>query len=68
MKEWLEELGLGEYWPTFESSGYTEPSDLEDLKRMEKENVKGTFKIHKPGHFNRLISAIRKLQYPNQGK
>ena len=64
----MEEHGLGEYWPKFESSGYTEPSDLEDLKNISKDNLKETSNIHKPGHFNRLLSAIRKLQYPNQGK
>jgi len=63
----LEEHGLGDYWPKFEASGYTEPSDLEDLKNISKDNLKDTFNIHKPGHFNRLLSAIRKLQYPNQG-
>ena len=67
VQDWLEELGLAEYWPKFESSGYTEPSDLEDLKNMTKDGLKETFSIHKPGHFNRLLSAIRKLQYPNQG-
>lgn len=64
----MEEHGLGEYWPMFESSGYTEPSDLEDLKNINKDNLKETFNIQKPGHFNRLLSAIRKLQYPNQGE
>lgn len=64
----MEEQGLGEYWPKFETSGYTEPNDLEDLKNMSKENIKETFNIHKQGHFNRLLSAIRKLQYPNQGR
>ncbi|XP_020627360.1 uncharacterized protein LOC110064629, partial [Orbicella faveolata] len=68
VQEWLEEHGLGDYWPKFESSGYTEPSDLEDLKKINKDNLKETFNIHKPGHFNRLLSAIRKLQYPNQGQ
>ncbi|XP_078360423.1 uncharacterized protein LOC144644771 isoform X1 [Oculina patagonica] len=68
VENWLKQLGLGKYWPTFESSGYTEPNDLEDLKNMSKENLKETFNIHKPGHFNRLLSAIRKLQYPNQGQ
>jgi len=68
VQEWLEEHGLGDYWPKFESSGYTEPSDLEDLKKINKDNLKETFNIHKPGHFNRLLFAIRKLQYPNQGQ
>ena len=68
VKEWLEELGLGEYWPTFKSSGYAEPSDLEDLKTMGKESVKETLDIHKPGHFSRLIFGILKLKYPDQGK
>lgn len=54
VQEWLEEHGLGDYWPKFESSGYTEPSDLKDLKNISKDNLKETFNIHKPGHFNRL--------------
>ena len=68
VKEWLEELGLGEYWPQFESSGYKEPSDLEDLKGMRKESLKETLNISKQGHFNRLTLAMSKLQYPDQGK
>ena len=68
VEHWLDELGLGEYWLKFESSGYTDPSDLEDLKNMSKDSLKETFNMHKPGHLNKLISAIRKLQYPNQGK
>ena len=64
----MDEHGLGDYWPKFESCGYTEPSDLEDLKNIGKDNLKETFNIHKPGHFNKLLSVIRKLQYPNQGK
>lgn len=68
MQEWLNELGLKEYWPTFEQSGYKEPSDLEGLKGMGKDTLKGTLDIRKQGHLNRLISTIRKLQYSNQGK
>jgi len=30
--------------------------------------LKDTFNIRKQGHLNKMISAIRKLQYPNQGK
>ncbi|XP_068739017.1 uncharacterized protein [Montipora capricornis] len=68
VEEWLKELGLGEYWPTFERSGYKEPSDLEDIKNMKRDGLKETFNIYKTGHFKRLSSAIRKLQYPNQGQ
>ena len=68
VEHWLDELGLGEYWPTFESNGYAEPSDLEDLKTMDEGSLEEVFNICKSGHMTRLISAIRKLQYPNQGK
>ncbi|XP_068739006.1 uncharacterized protein [Montipora capricornis] len=68
VEDWLKELGLGEYWPTFERRGYKEPCDLEDLKNMERDGLKETFNNCKTGHFKRLSSAIRKLQYPNQGQ
>ena len=68
VKEWLDELGLGEYWSRFESSGYKEPSDLEDLKSMRRESLKETLNLSKQGHLNKLTLAISKLQYPDQGK
>ena len=59
MEEWLNEVGLGHYWPTFESSGYKEPSDLEDLKGMEKDSLKEPewpFKQTGIGHSQAAIS------------
>ena len=68
MQEWLDELGLKEYWPMFERNSYIDPTDLEDLKALEKDILRETLDIRKQGHLNRLISALRKLRYSNKGK
>lgn len=67
VEEWLEDLGLHQYWPQFESNGYKEPCDLEDLKGLDKKSLKETFHIWKRGHLNKLVLGIRKLQYPHEG-
>lgn len=66
VEEWLEDLGLQEYWPRFESNGYKEPCDLEDLKGLDKKSLKETFHIWKRGHLNKLVVGIKKLQYPHE--
>ncbi|XP_031575148.1 uncharacterized protein LOC116308782 isoform X2 [Actinia tenebrosa] len=66
--EWLEDLGLEEYIDAFDENGYNEPTDLEDLKNMDKDTVKETFNITKVAHLNMLCQAINKLQYANQGQ
>ncbi|KAK3729477.1 hypothetical protein QZH41_007436 [Actinostola sp. cb2023] len=66
VKQWLVELGLGEYWPYFLNNSYTEPNDLEDLKRIDKEQLKTDFKVRKVAHINMLCQAIKKLQYANK--
>ena len=68
MAEWLDDLGLAEYIDAFDENGYNEPTDLEDLKSMDKDTVKETFKITKIAHLNMLCNAIDKLQYANQGE
>ncbi|KAK3724973.1 hypothetical protein QZH41_005874 [Actinostola sp. cb2023] len=66
VKQWLVELGLGEYWPYFLNNSYTEPNDLEDLKRINKEQLKTDFKVRKVAHINMFCHAIKKLQYANK--
>ena len=68
VEDWLNELGLDEYWENFTQSGYTEPRMLEDLKIMNKETVKETFRIDKPGHLDKMYKAIQKVQYPSEGR
>lgn len=68
VEDWLTELGLDEYWENFTQSGYTEPRMLEDLKLMNKEELKETFRIIKPGHLDKMYKAIQKVQYPSEGR
>lgn len=68
VEDWLNELGLDEYWTNFTQSGYTEPRMLEDLKIMNKETLKETFGITKPGHLDKLYKAIQKVQYPTEAQ
>lgn len=68
VEDWLTELGLDEYWENFAQSGYTEPRMLEDLKVMNKETLKETFRIIKPGHLDKMYKAILKVQYPTEGR
>ena len=66
---WLDELGLHEYWLNFKNNGYTTPRDLEGLKIMNKSDLTATLQddlgVVKKGHFEKLIHAIKKLQYPS---
>ena len=41
---------------------------LEDLKIMNKETLKETFGIIKPGHLNKMYKAIQRVQYPSEGR
>ena len=67
VEDWLTKLGLDEYWPDFERNSYTEPRMLEDLKTMDKETLQRDLKIVKCGHLNKLLKAIKKIQYPSEG-
>ncbi|XP_032230762.2 uncharacterized protein LOC5506512 [Nematostella vectensis] len=68
VEEWLHELGLECYWEYFVRNGYNEPRVLEDLKAMDfttlKQTLKADLNINKAGHLTKMISAIKKLQYP----
>ena len=41
---------------------------LEDLKIMNKETIKETFRIIKPGHLDKMYKAIQRVQYPSECK
>ena len=64
-------MGLENYWTYFKDSGYTEPRILEDLKAMDYETLRKSLKeelhICKVGHINKMIKAVKNLQYPTPG-
>ena len=67
VEEWLNKLGLGEYWPRFRDNAYKEPQDLADLKSMTQDTIAELFGMQKEAHFKRLKMATNVLQYPTKG-
>jgi len=68
VEEWLVKLGLQKYWTTFKENSYTTARDLTDVKLMNRDTMKLTFKIDKEGHLKKLMRAVQKLQYPTQAQ
>ena len=59
--------GLDQYYPRFEDNSYTEPRALADIKAMGETDIISLFGIEKKAHLQKLMAAIKKLQYPSQG-
>lgn len=68
VSEWLYDLGLIQYWPSFEKNCYTDPEDLADLKSLPNKDTLGDIlDIRKPAHLERLWQGVTKLQYAHKG-
>ena len=52
----------------FRENSYVQPRDLADVKLMDKETMKNIFRVFKEGHLEKLVRAVKKLQYPTRGR
>ncbi|XP_033725123.1 uncharacterized protein LOC117315086 isoform X2 [Pecten maximus] len=64
--EWLQEIGLEQYYGAFKSNKITAPKDLEILKSFSRKEIESELKIIKAGHVARLLNAIKHLRNPTE--
>ena len=59
VEAWLQRLGLSQYWPLFEESGY---DDLDTVADMTEDELINHVKVGKRGHVKKLLTNIAKLK------
>lgn len=67
VEDWLNELGLDQYWEAFRENSYTEPRDLADIKYLPADSISAIFGIVKEAHLKKLKMATSVLSYPTKG-
>ena len=59
VETWLQRLGLSQYWPLFEESGY---DDLDTVADMTEDELINHVKVGKQGHVKKLLTNIARLK------
>ncbi|XP_013407366.1 uncharacterized protein LOC106171524 [Lingula anatina] len=64
--EWLQYLGMDQYYPHFKKNRIVHRKDFEILKGMSQEEIRNDLGVRKPGHLKFLLKAIKNLRWPTE--